>query len=77
MLLVHELLKGGNHNATGHRLILAGIVLWVTNVLLFGLWFWELDRGGPVARRTSPELPDFLFPQMDEPEYVRKAGSRT
>jgi hypothetical protein len=65
VLLVHQLLKGGNHNATGHRLILAGMVLWVTNVFLFGLWFWELDRGGPVARRTQPEPPDFLFPQMD------------
>ena len=34
----------------GHQLILSGIVLWVTNVLLFGLWYWEVDRGGPVAR---------------------------
>jgi hypothetical protein len=68
ILLVHHLLKGGNHNATGHRLILAGMVLWVTNVLLFGLWFWELDRGGPVARQTQPERPDFLFPQMSDPE---------
>jgi hypothetical protein len=67
VLLVHELLKGGNHNATGHRLVIAGLVLWVTNVLLFGLWFWELDRGGPIARRTEPEPPDFLFPQMDVP----------
>jgi hypothetical protein len=69
-LLVHELLRGGNHNATGHRLILAGLVLWITNVLLFGLWFWELDRGGPIARRTAPEPPDFLFPQMTEPKYA-------
>lgn len=67
-LLVHQLLRGGNHNATGHRLILAGMVLWVTNVLLFGLWFWELDRGGPVARRTASDPPDFLFPQMNDPE---------
>ncbi len=68
VLLVHHLLKGGNHNATGHRLIVAGMVLWVTNVLLFGLWFWQLDRGGPVARQREPEPPDFLFPQMNDPE---------
>ena len=37
----------------GRPLILAGIVLWVTNVLLFGLWYWELDRGGPLARATQ------------------------
>ena len=36
-------------------------------MLLFGLWYWELDRGGPIARRTEPEPPDFLFPQMDVP----------
>jgi hypothetical protein len=64
-LLVHELLHGGK--AHGRPLVLAGIVLWVTNVLLFGLWFWELDRDGPLARRTSPGKPDFLFPQMAEP----------
>jgi hypothetical protein len=68
VLLSDELLKGGQKGATGHRLILAGVVLWVTNVLLFGLWFWELDRGGPLARRSASEPPDFLFPQMSEPK---------
>jgi uncharacterized membrane protein len=34
-------------------------------VLLFGLWYWELDRGGPGARaRGERDFPDFLFPQM-------------
>jgi hypothetical protein len=62
-------LKGGK--AGGHPLILAGIVLWVTNVLLFGLWYWELDRGGPIARQLDPDaLPDFLFPQMTEPRLA-------
>jgi hypothetical protein len=42
-------------------------VLWVTNVLLFGLWYWQLDRGGPVARALSEEeSPDFLFQQMTD-----------
>jgi hypothetical protein len=51
----------------GHRLILAGVVLWVTNVLLFGLWYWQLDRGGPVARALDEnEPPDFLFQQMTD-----------
>jgi hypothetical protein len=43
-LLVHFLLKGGK--AGGHPLILSGVILWVTNVLIFALWYWELDRGG-------------------------------
>ena len=63
--LVHYLLRGGK--AGGHALVVAGAVLWSTNVLLFGLWYWELDRGGPVRRMLVPDaLPDFLFPQMTE-----------
>jgi hypothetical protein len=55
------------HDVNGHRLVLAGVVLWVTNVLLFGLWYWQLDRGGPVARALSEEeSPDFLFQQMTD-----------
>jgi uncharacterized membrane protein len=65
--LVHFLLLG--HKAGGHALIVAGAVLWSTNVLLFGLWYWELDRGGPMRRMLVPDAqPDFLFPQMTEPK---------
>ncbi|HUJ35958.1 MAG TPA: hypothetical protein VLW51_12155 [Solirubrobacteraceae bacterium] len=70
-LLCHHLLHGGTRN--GHALILSGIVLWCTNVLLFGLWYWEVDRGGPVARACDAEdLPDFLFVQMMNPDYAPK-----
>jgi uncharacterized membrane protein len=69
VLLCHYLLRGGKEN--GHQLILSGIVLWATNVLLFGLWYWEIDRGGPAARALGEEdMPDFLFPQMDKPEFA-------
>ena len=55
----------------GHQLILSGIVLWCTNVLLFGLWYWETDRGGPVAREKGErDFPDFLFPQMTDPRWA-------
>jgi uncharacterized membrane protein len=67
VLLCHYLLRGGK--AGGHALILAGIVLWVTNVLLFGLWYWELDGGGPLHRAQEATMPDFLFPQMAEPRW--------
>jgi hypothetical protein len=53
------------HNPNGHSLLVGGIVLWVTAVLLFALWFWELDRGGPLQRSTNADAdPDFVFPQM-------------
>ena len=42
-------------------------MLWVNNVLLFGVWYWQLDGGGPAARtlKRKPH-PDFLFPQMTD-----------
>lgn len=71
VMLCHQLLHGGKEN--GHQLILSGIVLWCTNVLLFGLWYWQVDRGGPVARSCDAEdLPDFLFVQMTSPDYAPK-----
>jgi hypothetical protein len=64
VLLVHLLVVGAHTNA---RLLLrAGIHLWCINVLVFALWFWQLDGGGPLARRVEPELAatrDFVFPQ--------------
>ena len=70
--LVHFLLLPVRaHPASGHELILAGSGLWVTNVLLFGIWYWELDRGGPLARRLGErDQPDFLFVQMERPELA-------
>jgi hypothetical protein len=69
VLLCHFLLKGGK--AGGHELIGSGIVLWVTNVLLFGVWYWQIDRGGPLTRARQPDaLPDFLFVQMTERRFA-------
>jgi hypothetical protein len=59
-----------HHVGSGRELIFAGVQLWLTNVLLFGLWYWELDRGGPRGRATRTEAdrpPDFMFPQDVEP----------
>ena len=69
VLLVRSLLAGGK--ASGHDLIIESIKIWLTNVLVFALWYWELDRGGP-GRRTGSQagLPDFLFPQMTTPSIA-------
>jgi len=58
-----------NHNyPNGTRLMLSGVLIWVTNVLVFALWFWELDAGGPhrrlVDRAHGRRASDLLFPQM-------------
>lgn len=65
-LLVHYLLYGGK--AGGRTLVFSSSAVWLTNVIVFGLWFWELDRGGPGSRGTHHErYPDFQFPQMANP----------
>ena len=44
----------------------SGAAIFVTNIIVFGIWYWELDRGGPFARRAGTRpYPDFMFPQMD------------
>jgi hypothetical protein len=44
----------------------SGGAIFVTNIIVFGIWYWELDRGGPFARRAGEQpYPDFMFPQMD------------
>ena len=72
VLLAYYLIHGGK--AEGHQLILSSIFVWLTNVTIFGLWFWELDRGGPGARTApnSEDPPEFLFPQMQNPNLVPK-----
>ena len=57
----------------GLQLLASAAVVLFTNVLTFGLVFWELDDDGPVARRlaTSREHPDFQFPQDENPELAR------
>jgi uncharacterized membrane protein len=64
-LLVNTLLQ---HNvANGKELIVAGSLIWLTNVLIFALWYWEADRGGPGRRAAGhDQAPDFLFPQMPD-----------
>jgi uncharacterized membrane protein len=66
--LVRLLLAGGM--ATGRELVGAAVGVWLTNVVVFGLVFWEVDRGGPHARSLGHgRRADLLFPQMtlDDP----------
>jgi hypothetical protein len=62
-LLLRYMLQGGK--ATGVQLAFSAIMIWVTNVVAFGLWYWEFDAGGPAERMTDyPRGTDFLFPQL-------------
>ena len=75
-LLVNELARGSAAESAA-ALLLAGGSIWAANVLIFALWYWELDRGGPADRCHAVRMyPDFLFPQMQQPGLAPPAGSR-
>ena len=62
--VVTDLLVGGQIS-NGQQLILASINIFLTNIIIFGLWYWEMDGGGPGLRRGRPHHQrDFLYPQM-------------
>ncbi len=68
-LLVHHLLHA--NVVQGRALIYSAVAVWLTNVIVFGLWFWEVDRGGPHLRAGGPiGPPDFQFPQMENPQLA-------
>ena len=68
-LLVHHLLNA--NVSQGRSLIYSAIAIWLTNVIVFGLWLWEIDRGGPHRRASGDELiPDLQFPQMENPNLA-------
>lgn len=68
--LVTGLVQGTEGNAAGPLLVTGGVI-WLTNVIVFGLWYWEFDRGGPVARANATHMyPDFQFVQMVSPELA-------
>jgi uncharacterized membrane protein len=67
--LIDSILSKGVTDA--RSLFLSGGSIWLTNVVVFGLWFWELDRGGPGNRAQARHpYPDFMFPQMSDPKYA-------
>ncbi len=68
-------------NTDGPSLLLAAVQVWVTNVIAFALVYWEMDRGGPVARRHDKrsELPfaDFRFPQDEDHDSIVEVAARS
>jgi hypothetical protein len=80
LVLLIRSLADGQATAGGQLLGAAGQV-WLTNVLVFALAFWELDRGGPVTRIRipRPRLPaaDFRFPQDEDHDAVNEVAQRS
>jgi hypothetical protein len=71
-LLIAALLTEKSSDLTGAQLLMSGGVLWLTNVIVFGLAFWTFDCGGPAARAIHGRAaPDFQFPQDENPDLAR------
>ena len=74
LLLVVSLVSHSRVHVTGQQLLLSGSTVWLTDAIAFGLAFWELDCGGPVARALTAvrAKPDFQFPQDENAQLARE-----
>jgi uncharacterized membrane protein len=69
LAVIASLVRG--EETSGAQLLLKALTVWGTNVIAFGLLYWEFDGGGPDERRRNPSrLPDFQFPQLENPELA-------
>ena len=70
--LVYAIIKTEHFTDNANILLVSGGIIWLTNIIAFGLWYWDLDRGGPAARALGTGAsPAFVFPEMANPELVR------
>jgi uncharacterized membrane protein len=70
VLLVRTITSG--HGIAAVTLLVGGGEIWLTNTIVFGLWYWEYDRGGPAERaHGTQDVPDLLFPQLTDEHLAR------
>ena len=71
VLLIRAIVELQKATSMPVPLLASGANIWLTNVIAFGLWYWEFDRGGPVRRAEGMrQHPDLMFPQMANPELA-------
>jgi hypothetical protein len=69
--LVAGIIDAAKFSNDANLLLASGGAIWLSNVITFGLWYWDLDRGGAAARaRGSGRPPAFVFPEMTNEQYV-------
>jgi hypothetical protein len=71
-ILVLGLVTTSTANLGGGELLVTGFAIYTADVIVFGLIFWELEAGGPLARRNEAArlATDFRFPQDEDPGPV-------
>lgn len=71
-LLIAALVTTRSDDLGGGQLLCTAAVIWLANVIAFGVWFWDVDDGGPFERANKErETPDFQFPQDENPQLAR------
>ena len=74
-LLIGQLVQSTS-TLTGSTLMYSAVAIWATNIVTFGIWYWEIDRGGPIRRCMADHpRPDFIFPQMENPGVTDRPWS--
>jgi hypothetical protein len=69
--LVAGIIGAVSFSTDANVLLASGGAIWLSNVIAFGLWYWDLDRGGAAARaRGVGRQPAFVFPEMTNAQYV-------
>jgi len=69
--LVSAIMRTLPFTEDANTLLISGSAIWLTNVIAFALWYWVMDRGGPVGRARGPMvMPAFAFPEMVNPQLV-------
>lgn len=69
-LLVYDLIRGHGVSRDAGKLLASGALVWFGNNLAFGMLYWLLDSGGPLARLHDPMPVDFAFVQQMSPELA-------
>jgi len=76
--LVVGIINTSSFTQNARVLLASGGAIWLSNIIAFALWYWNLDRGGPAARAAgSGSSPALIFPEMVHPQHVGRDWSPT
>jgi hypothetical protein len=76
--LVVGIIDVSNFTQNAKVLLASGAAIWLSNIIAFALWYWNLDRGGPAARAAGTDTASALiFPEMLHPQHVGPDWSPT
>jgi hypothetical protein len=71
--LVIGIIDVSNFTQNAKVLLASGAAVWLSNIIAFALWYWNLDRGGPAARAAGTDIrPALIFPEMLHTEHVKE-----